>query len=223
MTNVQAVSAVRIAISDPHPILRDGLARLLHSDQRISVVGKVSGHDATVDLVRCSQPDILLFGIAGTAVDALAALRTIHQIHLSVRTILLVDRLDRPDVPASLELGVRAIIPKDSSPAVLFQSIDRVMAGRLATESAPSVADRAAVKKLAASRRKSQAFGLTARETDILRGIVAGQTNRVIAEGCSITENTVKTHVGSLLNKLGASNRVELALFALHHRLIDGV
>jgi two-component system nitrate/nitrite response regulator NarL len=223
VTNVPAVSAVRIAISDPHPIFRDGLAHLLHSDQRISVVAKVSGHDATVDLVRCSQPDILLLGIAGTAADALAALGTIHQIQLSVRTILLVDRLDRPDVSTALEFGVRAIIPKDSPPAVLFQSIDRVMAGQLTSVSAPPVAVLAAVKKLAASRRKSQAFGLTARETDILRGIVAGQTNRAIAEGSSISENTVKTHVGSLLNKLGASNRVELALFALHHRLIDGV
>ena len=106
---------------------------------------------------------------------------------------------------------------------MLFQSIDRVMAGQSSAESAPSRDDLAAVRKLAASRRKSQAFGLTARETDILRGIVAGQTNRAIAESSSISENTVKTHVGSLLNKLGASNRVELALFALHHRLIDGV
>ena len=222
MTNVPAGSAVRIAISDPHPIFRDGLAHLLHSDQRISVVGKVSGHDATVNLVRCSLPDILLFGLAGTAVD-LAALRTIHQRHLPVRTILLVGRLDRTDVPTALELGVRAIVPKDSPPAALFQSIDSVMAGQLATGSARSTADLAAVKKLAASRRKSQAFGLTARETDVLRGIVAGQSNRAIAEGASISENTVKTHVGRLLDKLGASNRVELALFALHHRLIDGV
>jgi two-component system, NarL family, nitrate/nitrite response regulator NarL len=58
---------------------------------------------------------------------------------------------------------------------------------------------------------------------EILRQVVAGHTNKAIAERSSISENTVKTHVGSLFNKLGASNRVELALFALHHRLIDGV
>ena len=219
------VPAVRIAISDPHPIFRDGLARLLHSDGRISVVGKISGHDATVDLVRRERPDILLFGITGTGTEALALLSTIHQIHLSIRTILLIDRVDRPDVLRALQFGVRAIIPKDSPPEVLFQSIDRVIAGQLSTGAGPltdSVAV-AAVKKLAASRRKSQAFGLTSRELEILRDVVAGLTNRAIAERSSISENTVKTHVGSLFNKLGASNRVELALFALHHRLIDGV
>jgi two-component system, NarL family, nitrate/nitrite response regulator NarL len=215
--------AVRIAISDPHPILRDGLARLLNSDQRFSVVGKVSGHDATVDLVRRAQPDVLLFGMAGAGTDALAPLGTIHRADFSVRTILLIDRVDRPDILGALQFGVRAIIPRDSPPEVLYQSIERVMTGQLSTGADPPADGAAAVRKLAAARRKSQAFGLTSREMEILREVVAGHTNKAIAERSSISENTVKTHVGSLFNKLGASNRVELALFALHHRLVNGI
>ena len=220
MTNVPAV---RIAIADPHPIFRDGLARLLHSDKRLVVVGKAFGHEATIELLRIASPDILLFGMAGSGTDALAPLSALSRIQPQVRTILLIDRVDRPDVLSALRFGVRAIIPRDSRPEVLFQSIERVMAGQLSTGTDAPVDGVAAVKKLAASRRKSLAFGLTPRETQILRAIVAGQTNKAIAEESSISENTVKTHVGNLLNKLGASNRVELALFALHHRLIDGV
>lgn len=220
MTNAPAV---RIAISDPHPIFRDGLAHLLHSDRRFEVVGKASDHAATVALVRKLRPDLLLFGIAGSGGDALAPLATLSHEAAAVKTILLLDRVDRPDVIRALQFGVRAIIPKDSPPEMLLRSIDRVMTGQLSTGAELPCDSLATVKKLAASRRKSQAFGLTAREMEILRAVVAGQTNKAIAEGSSISENTVKTHVGSLLNKLGASNRVELALFALHHRLIDGV
>ena len=173
--------------------------------------------------MRSAQPDILLFGMAGAGMDALAPLGTIHQIDPSLRTILLIDRVDRPDVLRALQFGVRAIIPKDSRPEALFNSIDHVKAGLLSTGTGPPTDCAAAVKKLAASRRKSQAFGLTSREMEILRQVVAGHTNKAIAEQSSISENTVKTHVGNLFNKLGASNRVELALFALHHRLIDGI
>jgi DNA-binding NarL/FixJ family response regulator len=220
---VTNVPAVRIAISDPHPIFRDGLARLLHSDGRLSIVGKASGHDDTVDLVRRAQPDILLFGMARVGANGLAPLATIHQSDLAVRTLLLIDRVDRPDVLSALQFGVRAIIPKDSPPEVLFRSIERVMACQSSAENAPAADGSAVLKKLAASRRRSQAFGLTSREMEILREVVAGHTNKAIAERSSISENTVKTHLVSLFNKLGASNRVELALFALHHRLIDGV
>jgi DNA-binding NarL/FixJ family response regulator len=219
---VTNVPAVRIAISDPHPIFRDGLARLLHGRQSITVIGKASGQSATVALVRNATPDILLFGIAGTGGDPLAPLAALSQSGEAVRTILLIDRVDNPDVMSALKLGVRAIIPKDSPAETLLRSIDRVAAEPLSTPDV--VADGVvAVRRLAAVRRKSQAFGLTARETEILRAIVAGRTNKAIAAGSAISENTVKTHVGRLLDKLGASNRVELALFALHHRLIDGV
>jgi DNA-binding NarL/FixJ family response regulator len=221
---VTDVPAVRIAISDPHPIFRDGLARLLDAAAtRFAVVGTVSGGDATVALVRSQQPEILLFGVTGAGADALAPLCPINQLGSGVRIILLIDRVDRPDLLGALQFGVRAIIPRDSPPDMLFDSIDRVRAGQLSTQDDAPGDSFAAMRKLAASRRKSHAFGLTPRETEILRAIVAGQTNKAIAEESSISENTVKTHVGSLLNKLGASNRVELALFALHHRLIDGV
>jgi DNA-binding NarL/FixJ family response regulator len=70
-------------------------------------------------------------------------------------------------------------------------------------------------------RRRGTPFGLTSRELEIIKEVVGGSTNREIAETFSISENTVKRHLSHIFNKLGASNRVELALFASHHRLIE--
>jgi DNA-binding NarL/FixJ family response regulator len=86
-------------------------------------------------------------------------------------------------------------------------------------------ADRAdtGLKKLTAARRQSHAFGLTPREVDIIRAVVAGCSNREIAARASISENTVKSHLTHIFNKSGASSRVELALFAAHHRLLHGL
>jgi two-component system nitrate/nitrite response regulator NarL len=79
------------------------------------------------------------------------------------------------------------------------------------------------LRKMEADRRRTKAFGLTRRELEILRAVVAGYTNKEIAERSSLSENTVKSHLTHIFNKSGASTRVELALFAEHHRLLDGV
>ena len=79
------------------------------------------------------------------------------------------------------------------------------------------------LRKLETAQRRTKAFGLTRRELRILREVVAGFTNKEISERVNISENTVKSHLTNIFNKLGASNRVELALFAAHHRLVGGV
>jgi DNA-binding NarL/FixJ family response regulator len=82
---------------------------------------------------------------------------------------------------------------------------------------------RGALKKLAAARRRTRAFGLTSREVEIIRAVVDGCSNREIAARAAISENTVKSHLTHIVNKCGASTRVELAIFAAHRRLLDGV
>jgi DNA-binding NarL/FixJ family response regulator len=81
----------------------------------------------------------------------------------------------------------------------------------------------AGVRRFAAARRESHVFGLTRREQQIVRAVIDGDTNRKIASGLSISENTVKRHLMHIYNKVGASSRVELALFAAHHRLLDAI
>jgi DNA-binding NarL/FixJ family response regulator len=195
---------------------------LLETDPRLRIAGECDSTVAAV-LLRDSEVDILLLGLETARPGSAATLQALPPAGSAVRTIILTDCIDRPDVARALELGACGVIPRDSPPEVLFSSIHSVMAGDLwierdrASEAAPSL------RKLEIARRRSLAFGLTRRELEIVRAVIAGCTNKEIAERSAISENTVKSHLAHIFNKLGASNRVELALFASHHRLLDGI
>jgi two-component system nitrate/nitrite response regulator NarL len=211
---------IRIVIGDNRPIFRDGLRRLLEAESGLRIVGETgSGPEAAV-LVRKMRADILLLDFAPSA---LQTLKVLAGSRASVCTIILVDSLDDPDLTKALEIGARGLVLKDSTAEVLFESIRGVTAGYYwIAEDRVSDAP-ALLRRLEAERRRRRAFGLTRRELEIVRMVVAGYTNKEIAEKFSIGENTVKSHLTHIFNKLGASSRVELALFAAHHRLLDGM
>jgi len=214
-------SRVRIVIADRQPIFRDGLRRLLETDSRLEIVGASEGGPPTAALVRDARADILLLSL-GTDQSGLGTLSDLAS-GSSVRTIVLSDGTDGPQVTRALQLGACGIVPRDAGPEALFGSIHGVMAGQfwVGLDAAPKVTP--SLRKLTRARRRVKAFGLTRRELDIVRAVLAGCTNKAIAERFAISENTVKSHLMHIFNKLGASNRVELALFASHHRLADWV
>jgi DNA-binding NarL/FixJ family response regulator len=174
-------------------------------------------------LTREADPDVLLLGSASSGRPFVDTIRTLRTSETRAHIVLLSDRIDTPEVSTALELGARGVVLKDSAPEVLFACIRRVMAGHiwLVHGEAPRPAE--GLKKLTAARRRSRAFGLTPREVEIIRAVVAGCSNREIAQRAAISENTVKSHLTHIFNKSGASSRVELALFAAHHRLLEGV
>ena len=214
---------VRILISDEQPIFRDGLRRLLETASHLAIIGEASGDEQSAALARELQPDILLLGLPYAGPFQLDALE--HTLsETPVRTILLAGPrlVDTFEVmTAALQVGAQGIVPKDAPPNALFESIDSVMAGRywVGRESVSDVA--ASVKKLETKRRRDWAFGLTRRELEIVRAVVGGDNNKTIAGRFSISENTVKRHLTQIFNKVGVSNRIELAIFAAHHRLVD--
>jgi DNA-binding NarL/FixJ family response regulator len=212
----------RIVIADEYPIFRDGLRRLLETDPDLHIVGE-AGIGSAVALVRQLAPDILLLGPVPATGRASETLRQLADTGVPVRTILLVKAIDTDEVADAMQCGACGILSKDSAADLLFQSIDSVMAGFswVGHERASDVA--ASVRRLAAERRQAQMFGLTRREQEIVRAVIAGDTNKAIARRLAISENTVKRHLMHIFNKVGASSRVELALFAGHHRLLEDV
>ena len=214
---------MRVAVADGHPIFRDGLRRLLETDPRLVVVSEAGERTSTMTLVHESAPDILLLGLATSDQSAVETLRELAASNVLVRTIVLTDCVDTPDVLRALQLGARGVILKDSSPEVLFKCIHHVVAGDFWI-GRERVSDAVvSLRKLQTARRRSRTFGLTHREIEIVRAVVAGYTNKEIARQSSISENTVKSHVLHIFTKLVASNRVELALFVAHHRVLDHV
>jgi DNA-binding NarL/FixJ family response regulator len=215
---------VRIVIADESPIFRDGLKRLLEADARLRTVGDTPLGSTVPALVGQLRPDILLLGAASTGDLWADTLRGIASQAISVRTILLANGIDMGQVTTALHSGAAGVVPKDSAPDLLFKSIDAVMAGEcwIGTE-ASSRSVSASVRRLDHERRHALGFGLTRRELDIIRAVLDGDTNREIAVRLSISENTVKRHLMHTFNKMGVSSRVELALFAAHHRLLEGI
>ena len=212
---------VRIVIADEQPIFRDGLRLLIETEAGFRIVGEIGNGSDAVAQVQELDPDILLLGLAG----GLPLMQTLQDVAVrtSMRIIVLTPSVDTPDVARALQLGARGVVPKDSAADVLFKSIRSVAAGHywIGGESVSKVAS--SLRELETARRRSKAFGLTRRELEIVRAVVAGYTNKEIAERFTISENTVKRHLTHIFNKLGASNRVELALFSAHHRLLDGI
>src|SRR5262245_27197754 len=214
---------VRLIIAGEHSIFRHGLRRLLESEPGFCILGEIGDGAAAIALVRELTPDVLLLGLTHSKRPSTETLRNLAANPTTTRTIVLTDRLDRAEVLCAVQLGVAGVVLKDSPPEILFKSIRSVMAGDywLGHERFSTVGPN--LRKVEADRRRTKAFGLTKREIEIVRSVVAGYSNREIAERSAITENTVKSHLTHIFNKLGASNRVELALFAAHHQLIDGV
>ena len=217
---VLSPECVRIIVADEHPIFRHGLLRLLEREGRLRIVGETGDESEVATLVRDLRPDILLLGFSTAPRSPVKMLQEIAATGRPVRTILVTGSIDTPDVVTAGQLGAVGVISKESTADVLFKGIDSVMKGHcwVGDNAVSDVAS--GLRKLNVARRRTKAFGLTRRELDIVRAIVSGHTNKQIARQFSISESTVKRHMTHLFDKLGASNRVEVALFAAHHRLL---
>jgi len=157
-------------------------------------------------------------------VPGLEALAELARSSTPVRTVLLTAAIERAQIVEALQLGARGIVLKESATQLLLKSIRSVMAGQYWVGH-ESVSDLVATLRdlmaPAAGEERKKTFGLTPRELEIVSTIVAGYTNKDIAQKFSISEQTVKHHLTNIFDKLGVSNRLELALFAVNHHLTD--
>jgi two-component system, NarL family, nitrate/nitrite response regulator NarL len=215
---------IRVLIADDHPIFRAGLRSILEAEPGFTVVGEAADGDQAVRLARTLQPDVLLLDLAMPGVSGMDALAELGSAPTPVRTLLLTAAIEKPEIVKALQLGAAGVVLKSAATELLFKSIRSVMAGQhwIGREAVSDLVHALRAQMGSAPEKPArERFGLTRREVEITSAVVAGLSNREIARKLTLSEDTVKHHLTNIFDKMGASNRLELALFAVHHRLLD--
>jgi DNA-binding NarL/FixJ family response regulator len=213
-------NAIRVAIADDHPIFRDGLRKLLEHEDDIVVVGEVSSGAECPALLAKVKPDILLLDLRMPDKDGLTLLEEMNFDTMSSRVIVLTATEDDRDVIRAMRLGARGVVLKQSASDLLIKSIRKVAGGEIWLDKRMTSEVMKAFSKSAETGRREKPL-LSDREKEIVQLVAQGYRNREIGEKLFISEQTVKNHLHNIFDKLGVSDRLELALYAIHHRITD--
>lgn len=208
---------LRVLVADDQVLVRTGLRMILDAQDGIEVVGEAADGREAVEMARRLNPDVCLFDIRMPIADGIEATRLLAGPDVAdPMAIVIITTFDLDEyVHGALKAGARGFLLKDAGPDLLVQAIEAAASGDALI--APSVTARLLENfaELASGREPAQPVdALTAREEEVLLTVSSGRTNVEIADELHISLSTVKTHLASLMSKLGARNRVEIAMWA---------
>jgi len=224
----EGFSPIRVLIADDRSLFRDGLANLVSAQKDLDVAGTVESAATANEQIREVRHDVVLLGwpVANPASQRIFA--AIQEGRLPTRVIIMISDEVKEDFVEAIRMGCSGIVPKKTSTELLLKSIRKVHAGEIWLDRM-STAD--VIRRLAkkgpgnvAARQglREQGAALSAREREIVGLIAQGFKNKDMAERLFISEQTVKNHLHNIFDKLGVSDRLELALYAIHHKLHEG-
>jgi DNA-binding NarL/FixJ family response regulator len=202
---------IRVLAVDDHPLLRDGIAALIGSEEDMELIGEASNGREAFDLFRKYQPNITLMDLQMPDMNGIDAIGAIRGEFPEARIIVLTTHPGDVQVSRALKAGARAYLMKGELRKELLETIRAVHAGqkRLSPEIAAEIAEHATDG------------ALTPREIDVLRLVAAGNANKEIGVRLALTEVTIKSHVRNILAKLGANDRTHAVTIALKRGIID--
>jgi|SRR5579875_96065 len=212
---------IRVVIAADEPIVRYGIRRLLETEKSLNVIGEAAGSSEIVGLIHGLKPDVLILDLA-MADSGFNVLCDLTSLHPQVRTIVMVAGFEKDQIVDAFKCGAHGVLFKDSATHLLLTCVKSVIAGQYwaGARGVTSIVD--AIRDFMLHRNGGNSlkrYGLTPRELEIIATIVTGCSNKDVGRKFSIAERTVKHHLSNIYDKLGVSNRLELAVFAVNHRL----
>lgn len=212
------MTGYRVMIADDHPLAREAIRTLLEGEPSLEIVAEATNGQEAIELCKELQPDVILMDIRMPVINGLEATRQIKLLFPQIRVVILSVSVDVADLFSAIQVGAQGYLLKNMDPDDWLIYLKALLGDD--TEVSRGMADRLFYQFQQGTPSSAPTPDvLTPREREILIHIAAGFTNRQIAEKLFITEHTVKNHVKHLLEKLALSNRVQLAAYAVQHRL----
>lgn len=215
---------LRILLVDDHTLFRKGLVSLLQQRKDFLVVGEASDGLLAIKAARSIQPDIILMDIHMPRLNGLEALKQIKEKNPAMRIVMLTVSDDENLLFEAVKSGAEGYLLKSLDPGELFSMLNGLSRGEAPISrilAAKILRQFRQIKDNPSEDNSARCEPLTARETMVLERLVLGETNDQIANVLKISENTVKIHVCHILEKLHLQNRIQAAVYAVRHGLID--
>lgn len=214
-------ASIKILIAEDQATVRDGLRKFLEGVNDFTIVGEASNGVECVKMLAKLKPDILLLDPQMPEKDGLGVLEECNFDSTSTRVIVLTAAKDDRDVVRAMRLGARGVVLKQSASELLVKSIRKVYDGEIWLDNRMTAKKVDAFQKSSESGQRRDKSLLSDREKEVVQMVAHGFRNREIGDKLSLSQQTVKNHLGKIFDKLGVSDRLELALYAIHHLLID--
>jgi DNA-binding NarL/FixJ family response regulator len=224
---------IRIVIADDHAMLRDGVYKLLAMEPDMEIVAEASNGIEALEMVTQHQPDILLLDLWMPGLDGFGTLERLKELQNKTKVIVLTAADDSTSLGRAVRLGALGVVLKYSKMTVLIDSVRRVHAGGIWLD--PEITAKLIQQLTSAQpepqripqpepappsgRPKDKGAVLSPREREVVRMVAQGFKNKDIAEKLFISEQTVKNHLHNIFDKLHVTDRLELALYAIHNNL----
>ena len=218
-----AQSVIRVAIADPHSIFRDGLRKLLGGEADFEIVSEASSPSLLLSSLSTTHPDIVLISTPLEPSPGPDVFSVIQTSFPEIKVIVLSGATDQDEFVRNVRLGARGIVQKSTSGSMLIKAIRKVQDGEfwLDRSTTAEVVRHFTERRTETTTEQRPSEGrlpsLSRREREIVNLVTHGLRNKELAERLQISEQTVKNHMHNIFDKLGVSDRLELALYAIHH------
>jgi len=203
---------IRILIVDDHPVVCSGLTSMLSAQPGLDIVGSAASGEEALSIIKRNKPDLLLLDLRMPGMDGIGVLQALKKFEASPRVIILTSFDKDEDIYRAIRAGAQGYLLKDTTEAEMIAAITVVNSGN-------RYIPRHIAARLADRMMRSD---LTARELQILEQLAEGSTNKQIAEALDISDNTVRHHVNSIMEKLQVSDRTEAVATAIRSGVLSG-